>query len=163
MKNNTAILNCETKIIKFKYLNEEFTVDLKEGDIQDSWNTITDKNGVMWDVNFSWEDEKGEKPSFAVYGLKKNGKGELNIDYNKETSIKIGKSDRNIYFKEDRFKYVFNPLLPLVFTVFDENDELVLKTKRGNKASDTKSNLTINGGKPYMIVTDSNGATKRLD
>jgi hypothetical protein len=159
MKNNTAILDSVNKIITFKYLDEVFTVDIKEGDIEDSWNSITDKNGVIWDFNFSWEDEEGCQPYLSIYGLKEI-EGQLHIDTKKSTSIKIPKSNRDIFFKEERFKYIFNPTLPLVFRVFDKNDKLVLKTKSGNKASDEQ---VITGKGAYIIITDSNNATKRLD
>lgn len=71
MKNNTAILNAIEKTIKFIFNNEEFTVDLTEGDLHDSWNCITDKNDVVWDVNFTWDEDVDidNEPNFTVYPL----------------------------------------------------------------------------------------------
>ena len=104
MKNETAKLDCINKLITFKFNDEIFVTDIKEGDIEDSWNSITDKKGVMFDVNFSWEDEKGCKPSFSVYGLKTEN-GQLTIDTKVSTYIKVGRANRDTFFKEERKNY----------------------------------------------------------
>ena len=99
MKNNTATLNCETKLITFKFQGEIFTVDLTEGDLSDSWNTVTKSNGVEWDINFYWEDDE---PSLLVYGLEDNGDCGLQINTSDYTVIDIiGEYDADIYFKEE--------------------------------------------------------------
>lgn len=107
MKNNTAKLDCITKLVDFKFNNEMFTVDIKEGDLSDSWNSITDKNGVMWDFNFSWEDEKDCDPSLCIYALKKDDHfGNVTVDTSNFTNIKINKFDQDVFFKEVRLDYI---------------------------------------------------------
>ena len=69
MKNNTAIVDTKNKVLTLMFQNEQHVVDLREGDLHDNWNCITDKNDVLWDINFSWEDTKGEKPYLSVYAL----------------------------------------------------------------------------------------------
>jgi len=88
MKNNTATLNCKTKLITFQFQNELFIVDLKEGDLNDSWNTITTSDGVEWDINFYWDGET-RVPNLSVYGLEDNGEGGLQINTSDETTIEI--------------------------------------------------------------------------
>jgi hypothetical protein len=106
MKNNTATLNCETKLITFKFQEEIFTVDITEGDLSDSWNSITTSNGVEWDINFYWEDDEDAKPCLSVYGLEDNGEGGLQINTSDETVIDIiGEYDADIFFKEERLNY----------------------------------------------------------
>ena len=106
MKNNTATLNCETKLITFQFQNELFIVDITEGDLSDSWNSITTSNGVEWDINFYWEDDNESKPCLSVYGLEDNGEGGLQINTSDETVIDvIGEYDADIFFKEERLNY----------------------------------------------------------
>ena len=164
MKNNTATLDCVKKHITFCFNDETFTVDLKEGDIEDSWNSITDKNGVMWDINFSWEDTKGCKPSLAIYGLIEED-GQFTINTSDETIIKIlGRPSADVYFKEKRFKYIFDVESKVEVKIYNMKDELVFTTKSYNKASDERYLRKCNGEKTYMIVRAlSNNATKRID
>lgn len=42
---------------------KEYYLDLTEGDLSDSWQSI---EGSIYDTNFYWQGEP-EKPSFAVY------------------------------------------------------------------------------------------------
>lgn len=49
------ILNCITKICYFEFRNQRFRVDLKEGDLHDSWNGICLSDGSIKDFNFSWQ------------------------------------------------------------------------------------------------------------
>ena len=106
MKNNTATLNCETKLITFQFQNELFIVDITEGDLSDSWNSITTSNGEVFDINFSWEDDKDSEPCLSVYGLEDNGEGGLQINTSDETVIDvIGEYDADIFFKEERLNY----------------------------------------------------------
>lgn len=71
MENNTAIFSAIEKTITFKFLDEEFKVDLTEGDLHDSWNGITTKAGVVYDFNFSWEEDT--EPSMELYSTYKEG------------------------------------------------------------------------------------------
>jgi hypothetical protein len=164
MKNETAILDCVTKMITFKFNNEIFTVDIKEGDLSDSWNSITDKNGVMWDFNFSWEDTKGCKPCLAIYGLMKDECGNLTINTSDETSIKVGKASADVFFKEERFGYIFDVESAVEVKIYNDKDELVFTTKSFNRASDERYERKCNGEKTYMIARAlSNNSTKRID
>lgn len=166
MKNNTAILDCVNKIIKFKFNHEDFVVDIKEGDIHDSWNSITDKNGVVWDVNFSWEDSKFDpQPHFSVYEIEEID-GELLIKTSNYTRIKINKqlkSDKDIFFKEERFGYIFDVTSPVVCKIYNKKNEPLFTTKSFNRACDEISLRKINGEMTYMVVSDKNNATKLVD
>lgn len=164
MKNNTAILDCVTKLITFKFNNEIFTVDIKEGDLCDSWNSITDKNGVMWDFNFSWEDEKSCKPCLAIYGLMKDECGNLTINSSDETSIKVGKADADVFFKEERFKYKFDVESRMSINVYNSKDEVTYTTKSFNRACDELHFAKQVDAKSYMVAKAlSNNSTKRID
>lgn len=69
MKNNTAILNCDTKEIEIMVEGAEISFDLNEGDIEDYWNSF----GVefnSYDINFSMY---GGNPFVSVYKVQ-NGK-----------------------------------------------------------------------------------------
>ena len=101
MKNNTATLDCNTKLITFCFQNELFIVDITEGDLSDSWNSITTSNGVEWDINFFWDDDKDAKPCLSVYGLEDNGEGGLQINTSDETVIDvIGEYDADVFFND---------------------------------------------------------------
>ncbi len=166
MKNNTAIVDTKNKVLTFVFQDEQHVIDLTEGDLHDNWNSFTDSNGVLWDINFSWEDSKGEKPFLTVYGLDEaNIEGFQSTNFSDSTTITVKAiGTRDEYFKEARFDYVFNPMLPLTYRVFDNDDNLVLKTKRGNRASDEAVYQMLQHNKEcYIIVTDSNGATKRIE
>lgn len=63
-----ALLDCLTKKIEFVFDDFKYTVDLAEGDLHDSWNTIKSKSGI-YDINFSWDESDGS-PSFTLYPLK---------------------------------------------------------------------------------------------
>lgn len=69
MKNNTAILNCDTKEIEVMVEGAEISFDLNDGDIEDYWNSF----GVelnSYDINFSLY---GGNPFVSVYRVQ-NGK-----------------------------------------------------------------------------------------
>ncbi len=161
MKKNTAILNTITKMINFDFNGEIYEVDLKEGDLEDSWNCISNKNDVMFDVNFSWQDDC--KPAFSVYPLIYNGDGTWSADHSNDTGIKIVEiiGDRNQYYYDK--PYEFNHKLPTRFEVFNAKDELQLKTKSMNKASDEVVTQRFKGNLGwYVMAIDSNNAKRNL-
>lgn len=167
MKNNTAIVDCKNKTLVFMFLGELHTIDLREGDLPDNWNAIMDKNKEVWDVNFSWDDSLGEKPYLTLYAVTQNEDGtfpENSTQWDNYVSFSVKKlGTRDDYFQEERFKYRFDPMLPLTFRVYDANDNLILKTKRGNRASDETVHQKMQNNKEcYIVATDSNGATKKL-
>ena len=166
MKNNTAIVDTKNKVLTLMFQNEQHIVDLTEGDLHDNWNCITDKNDVLWDINFSWEDTKGEKPYLSVYALlEADDNGYQSTNWGEYTPISVKTlGNRDDYFKEKRFTYRFDSSLPLTFRVFDEQDNLILKTTRGNRASDESVYQLLQFNKKcHIVVMDSNGATKRID
>lgn len=165
MKNNTATLDCVTKLITFKFNNEVFTVDIKEGDLSDSWNSIVDKNGTTWDFNFSWEDNDRCKPALSIYGLIDNGDNTYSTNTSDETVIKIiGKASADIYFKEDRFRYKFDIASRMLINIYNSKDELIHKTKSFNRACDELHFAKKIDTKSYMVVKAlSNNSTKRID
>lgn len=165
MKNNTAIVDTKNKVLTLMFQNEQHVVDLTEGDLHDNWNCITDKNDVLWDINFSWEDTKGEKPYLTVYALfEADENGHQSTDFDNSTSITVKSlGNRDDYFREERFSYRFDSSLPLSFEVFNSKGELVLKTKRGNRASDEACYRLLQfNDKCVIVATDSNGATRKL-
>jgi len=93
MKNNTAILLKKERLIVFKFRDETFCVDLAEGDLDDSWNSIVSvdkKNGTankVFDTNFYWE----EIPNFCLYGVHENQEGQMLVDTSEEYPIEIVK------------------------------------------------------------------------
>lgn len=70
-KNNQALFLADKKEIHFKFMDEVFAVDLTEGDLEDSWNTIFPKDGNAYDTNFDCEDENSQ-PSFCIYPIADN-------------------------------------------------------------------------------------------
>jgi hypothetical protein len=164
MKNNTATLDCNTKLITFCFQNELFIVDITEGDLSDSWNSITTSNGEVFDFNFSWEDDKDCKPSLSIYGLEDDGDGGLQINTFDDTMITIlGKPSADVFFSEERFKYKFDVSSPITAKVYNENDEVIFKTKSFNRLSDELYIRKSQGEKVYAVIMDKNNAKKRLD
>jgi hypothetical protein len=70
MENNTAILNAKQKVITFKFKDQMFAVDLKEGDLGDNWNSVRLKS-LVFDVNLVWEEDF--EPSMALYHTYRSG------------------------------------------------------------------------------------------
>lgn len=92
MKDLTAIFNAKEKTLKLSFEGEIFVIDLTQGDLHDSWNGITLKNGDVYDFNFSWE--RGEEPSVEIYSTYYKDK-ELYTDHSKSLSFKITKTIGN--------------------------------------------------------------------
>ena len=164
MKNNTATLDCNTKLITFCFQNELFIVDITEGDLSDSWNSITKSNGEVFDFNFSWEDDKDCKPSLSIYGLEDDGDGGLQINTSDETVIEIlGKPSADVFFNEERFNYVFDVTSPITAKVYNETNEVVFKTKSMNRLSDELYMRKSKGEIVYGVIMDKNNAKKQID
>lgn len=66
MKNNTAIFNAQEKKINFRFQEELFVVDLTDGDLEDSWSSITTSKGVVFDTNF-WVADDYSQCNFSIY------------------------------------------------------------------------------------------------
>jgi hypothetical protein len=167
MKNLTSIVDTKNKTLTLMFQNEKHVIDLTEGDLHDNWNAFTDKNGGVWDVNFTWEDSVGEKPYLTIYPVLQNEDGsfpENSTQFDKDISFSVKKiGTRNDYFREKRFSYRFDSSLPLSFEVFDSKGKSILKTKSGNRASDEACyQLLQHNDKCVIVATDSNGATKKL-
>lgn len=167
MKKNVAIVDTKTKVLRFTFEDVEYVIDLKEGDLHDNWNSFEDKNGSIWDINFNWEDYVGQKPYFTIYPVLVNEDGSFPPDstqWDDGISFKVKKiGNRDDYFKEVRFNYLFDSSSPLKFEVINENEEVVLKTKRGGRASDEVYLQAVkNNIKCYIVAIASNGARKKI-
>lgn len=168
MKNNTAIVDTKTKVLTIMFQNEQHTVDLREGDLHDNWNCITDSKGILWDINFSWEDSKGCKPELAIYALlEADGNGYQSTDYDSDDNVEMQVKvlgTREEYFRERRFTYTFDSTSSLTFRLYDELDNVLLKTKKLNKAVDELTTQRLHSQKRfYLVATDANGATKKIE
>ena len=98
MEINTGIIDYDRKEAIFNFQGQEFVVDLAEGDLHDSWNSIIDREGFVWDFNFAQENIE-EAPGISIY---KVVNGEALTDEKNTTSIKIVETRGNIleYFKD---------------------------------------------------------------
>jgi hypothetical protein len=83
---DSYVVDYNYRKLTINFEGETFTFDLNEGDIGDFWHSLTTKDGVIKDVNFSQEDEN-EVPNLSLYGVKENDKGELLIDTSDEIYI----------------------------------------------------------------------------
>lgn len=136
MKNNQGILNLTEKKIYFKFNDEDFVMDLTEGDLPDNWNAFQTKDGVERDLNFTWDGySEKDKPYFTVYGLTKDeGDNEFwSTNWDDRTSIKL---IQVIGTEGEYFGIPFTSTTKLTFEVADKDGNIVLKTKRLNRASD---------------------------
>ena len=136
-----ALLNTKLKTISFTFKDELFTVDLKEGDLHDNWDTIQLSNGIMYDTNFTWD----LKPQLSLYRRENE-----NQQYDDMTNI----NDITIVgTKADYFDLEFDNSSS-VFILFAENGEMKMVSKSLNTISDRKEKTD------YITCIDSNGATK---
>lgn len=88
---NKFIVDYDKKTLQLSFEGEIFNFDLNDGDVGAFWNSFTDKNGVVRDINFHQEDEEQE-PTIGVYDLKEEtheGETYMTIDYDKETYIDV--------------------------------------------------------------------------
>ena len=144
MKN---ILNCKEKKVCFTYKKQKFVVDLTEGDLHDSWNSITLEDGSIIDFNFSWQ--KDCSPALTLYAVDENNTTDFFDEYQIEISLVIGTM-------ADYFNLEFNYSLDCVFILFSAEKVKKLTTTSLNMLSDNKQDTD------YIICIDSNGATKTL-
>ncbi len=73
MKNNQAIFNAIDKTITFMFEDQIYTIDLTEGDLEDSWQGIITKNGIIYDTNFSYQyDENEVYIGFTLYPVEED-------------------------------------------------------------------------------------------
>lgn len=144
MKNNTAILNTKLKTISFRFKEQDFTVDLEEGDLHDSWNAITTSDGIIYYVNFDWD----LKPNLNIYRC-----GDEEQQYDDSTTIEISLV---IGTMADYFNLEFDDSLDCVFILFSAEKVKKLTTTSLNMLSDNKQDTD------YIICINSNGATKTI-
>lgn len=132
MKNKQAIVDFIKEEIRFKFNNEEFVMDLKEGDKEDNWNSFQTKDGIVRDLNFTLFPDEGEM-FFTVYDLIANGDGTFSTDTSADTKIKIigviGTVGEYLDIRFDGSKISH-------FELLDEKGVLQTKTKSFNKACD---------------------------
>ena len=157
MKNNKGILDCKNKTFTFAYLNEMFTIDLTEGDLEDSWNSILFLNGTMMDFNFYWEDYENTKPMVSLYDLKKDEDGELLTDTSKSYPIKVVEISGT---KAQYFSKSFDNSLSFKFLLVSEG-QILYQTKKVEKVAREFTKRIEKSSSPIKILLmDSNGATK---
>ena len=92
-KTNNYIVNYTDKTVVLNYSGEKFKFDLNEGDVGDFWHSLTTKEGIIKDINFSQDDED-ESPSLSLYGVKEVD-GKLLINTSDEIHIKKFKQEGN--------------------------------------------------------------------
>ena len=158
LKNNQGILNLTEKKIYFKFNDENFVMDLTEGDLPDSWNSFTTKDGVVRDLNFHWEGySEGSVPNLTIYELRDNGDGTWSTDFYNNSDIDV-EFIEVIGTEAEYFNIPFNGIKIKHFEVFDSNNQFVLKTKKFNKACD--ESIIIKG---RCIAEDIYGNRKQLN
>lgn len=158
MKNNQGILNLKEKKIYFKFNDEDFVMDLTEGDLHDSWNSFTTRDGVTRDLNFTWEGySRDEKPCLTIYELRDNGDGTWSTDFYSNSDVDV-EFIEVIGTEAEYFDIPFNGIETKHFEVFDSENNFILKTKKFNKACDE---ATLIKGK--CIAEDIYGNRKQLN
>jgi hypothetical protein len=90
MRNNTGVVLFDHKAIVFRFEEVLYSVDLTDGDLEDSWSSITNRDGQPYDTNFYLESPKNS-PTFYLYKCKDKGDGNWEVDTTHETEIKIVK------------------------------------------------------------------------
>jgi hypothetical protein len=162
MGNNSAILNCVSKELYIRFIDKFFIVDLKEGDLEDNWNTILFSENTMLDVNLDW-DFNSDFPTLCLYGLTYNAEKEVyetNTDEAYPISIVNIFGSKALYFGED---YKANIGIN-VYRVYSKS-EMIKRTTSLSQASDLGAKLMISDKMPdiHITVTDKNGASKVVE
>jgi hypothetical protein len=99
-------LNCISKELLLKFEDKYFIVNLAEGDLEDSWNSIQFSDKTTLDINFSWEYSE-ENPSVCLYGLTYLPESDT---YETNTSEAYPIKITNIFGnKADYLNWVFQP------------------------------------------------------
>lgn len=73
MEQNRAFVYCYEKILEIRINGQTHYVNLLRGDLPDNWNSITDLEGDVWDVNLHWDEENMDKPNLAIYAVDEDG------------------------------------------------------------------------------------------
>lgn len=158
MKNNQGILNLTEKKVFFKFNDEDFIMDLTEGDLHDSWNSFTTKDDVTRDLNFHWEGfSQNHKPSLTVYELRDNEDGTFSTDTFSGTDVSI-KLIKVIGTEAEYFDIPFDGTTKLKFEVTDKDGNIVFKSKSFNKSCD--ESIIRNA---ILIAIDVYGNRKELN
>lgn len=144
MKNKQAIVDFIKEEIRFKFNDEEFVMNLKEGDKEDNWNSFQTKDKVVRDLNFTLFPDEGEM-FFTVYDLMDNEDGTFSTDTESWTRIKIVEV---VGCVGDYLGIPFDGVKTSHFELFDDEGVMQLKTKKFNKACDES---IINKWKHYCI------------
>lgn len=76
---DSFIINFDKKMLYLNFNGVEYVINLKDGDLEDNWNSFVDSGGVTYDVNFTLNDDL--EPVVSVYSLvKRDGVG-FDVDY----------------------------------------------------------------------------------
>ena len=99
MENNRAFVHCYEKILEIRLNGATYYVNLLQGDLHDNWNSITDLDRNVWDVNLHWEqdDDAMITPNLALYVVDEDGKTDFFEYITIPTSI-LGTKDE--YFNQ---------------------------------------------------------------
>lgn len=130
MNKPKAYLDCIEKTIKFKFKGQDFEVELAEGDLEDSWNSIrlsTTVSGddVYFDTNFAWGNND-EQPTFSVYPIIKKTDDKFpdsklwDIDTDNGTSF-------DVVVKRGSYEDYFSIIPPNGFVSFCETLSLIMR------------------------------------
>lgn len=136
------------------FRGEVFVIDLKEGDLGDSWNSIKLKTGEIFDFNFGWQ--RSIEPAVTLYAV---DSVHLTTDFSDWTTIKIKEI---IGTQSDYFNLSFDSSLPLKFELLKDN-KVIYKAKSLTKLANEKVKRELLYKQPLQKrVIDSNGASKYL-
>tara|TARA_R110000782_G_scaffold21110_4_gene56930 strand:- start:10070 stop:10354 length:285 start_codon:yes stop_codon:yes gene_type:complete len=92
----SAVLNCAEKLITINFRGEEKTIDLKEGDLDSSWNHFFTKDGLCWTTEFHWDEEdEDDEGGMSIYENKNREIGD-EVEYIDEIVLNGTKEE---YFK----------------------------------------------------------------
>jgi len=159
MNNNTAILNCLSKQLFLKFEDKYFIVNLAEGDLEDSWNTIQFSDKTSLDINFTWEDT----PIATLYGLTYDSENDVyNVNLKERYPIKI-----NFVFgnKADYLSLEFNDEIGVnTYRIFS-GAKMIKRTTSLDIASDfvAKSIIIDKLVDVHIVGMDKYGATKVIE
>lgn len=125
MNKPKVYLDCIEKTIKFRFKDQDFEVDLTEGDLEDSWNAIRVDVNVFYDTNFAWQG-KDEQPTFAIYPLIKKVDDKFPDSKHWTTDTDNGISF-DIVIRRGTYEDYFSILPPNGFVSFCETLSLIMR------------------------------------